>query len=102
MCPLPTHCRLEGPLRLSIRYAYAQEVECRLTIEGERCVPFLDQLNRSLNVTLDSRLSEANVGLQVSYVDRQSFIGQQIGSSQFQLLLFGRFQLSSDLLMSAG
>lgn len=94
--------RLDGPVRMSLRYAYSQEVECRLTVEGSRCVPFLDQLNRSVNLTMDSRVSEADVGLQVSYVDRRSHIGQRIGASQFQLLLFGRFQLSSTILGAAG
>lgn len=90
--------RLDGPVRLSVRYAYSQDVECRLTAEGSRCVPFVDQLNRSVNVTMDSRVSEADVGLQVSYVDRRSHIGQRIGASQLQLLLFGRFQLSNTIL----
>ncbi len=93
--------RLDGPLRIALRYAYAQEVECRLTAEGERCVPFVDQLNRSVNLTVDSRVSQADVGVQVSYVDRQSYIGQRIGSSQFQLLLFGRFQLAATVLGSS-
>jgi hypothetical protein len=35
------------------------------------------------------------VGLQASYVDRRSFIGTQIGSSQFQLGLFGQFNLQA-------
>ena len=96
--PVWLFARLDGPLRLSVRYAYAQDVECRRTTANARCVPFIDQLNRSVNLTLDSRLSDADVGVQLSWVDRQSYIGQRIGSSQFQLLVFGRFALSSTVL----
>jgi hypothetical protein len=38
----------------------------------------------------------------MSYDDRQSFVGQQTGSTQFQLGLFGQLQFSAGTLPLAG
>jgi hypothetical protein len=55
------------------------------------CVPFVDQLNRSLNLAMDTRVGGLEVGLNASYVNRQSFVGQRTGSTQLQIGLFGQF-----------
>jgi hypothetical protein len=61
-------------------------------------VPFIDQLNRSLTLTLDTRISGLEVGLQGSYTDRQSFIGQRRGFTQLQVGIFGQFLIEAGAL----
>ncbi len=84
-----------SPVRLSILVGYVGERECRVPRNRPDCVPFIDQLNRSLTFTLDTRVSDLEVGVQGSYFDRQSFIGQRRGSTQFQLAVFGQFLIEA-------
>lgn len=84
-----------SPVRLSVLVGYVGERECRVPRNRPDCVPFIDQLNRSLTFTLDTRVSDVEVGIQGSYFDRQSFIGQRRGSTQFQLAVFGQFLIEA-------
>jgi hypothetical protein len=59
------------------------------------CVAFVDFLNRSVNLTLDTVISPLEVGLHLTYTNRRSFVGQHDGSTQFQLGLFGQFLFDS-------
>jgi hypothetical protein len=73
-------------------------MQCRFrqltTTPGEvPCVPYIDFRNRTLNFTIDTYISQMTVGLQMSYTGRKDFIGLQRASSQFQLGLFGEFNL---------
>ncbi len=86
------------PVRLSVLLSYVSERECRVPRNRTICVPFLDQLNRSLTFSLDTRLSDFDVGIQGSYFDRQSFVGERRGSSQFQLSVFGQFLIEAGVL----
>ncbi|MBI4540533.1 MAG: cell surface protein SprA [Gemmatimonadetes bacterium] len=79
------------PIQVSIRYSHANQQNCRVSTASEQCVPFIDQVIRGLQLTLDSTLSDMNVGVQMSLTDRQSFVGQRTGNSQFQLGIFGQF-----------
>jgi hypothetical protein len=79
------------PVRLSLLASYVDERECRVPAGRSECVAFVDQINRALSMTLDTQVSDFEVGLVASYVDRQSFVGQQRGSTQFQLSVFGQF-----------
>jgi hypothetical protein len=86
------------PLRLSVAFDSNAERQCRTA--GNRpapapCTPFIDHVSRRLNLTLSTLVSQLDVGLQGSYVDRRSFIGTQVGASQFQLGLFGQFNVQS-------
>jgi hypothetical protein len=83
--------RLDGPLRLSLQYQYTSELRCRELPSQSHCVAFVDFLNRSINLTLDTILSSLEVGLHFTYTSRRSFVGQREGSTQFQLGLFGEF-----------
>jgi len=87
--------RLDGPLRVSLGYQYASELECRISAGRSDCIAFVDYLNRSLNLTLDTVISPLQVGLHVTYVDRQSFVGRHEGSTQFQMGIFGQFLIDS-------
>jgi len=40
---------------------------------------------------MDTRVRDFEVGLQASFTDRQSFVGQRTGSTQFQVGLYGQF-----------
>jgi hypothetical protein len=87
-----------APLRLSLGYDSSAERQCR--IAGNRpppapCTPFIDHASRRVNLTFSTLLSQLHLGVQGSYVDRRSFIGTEIGSSQLQLGLFGQFNLQA-------
>ena len=43
-------------------------------------------------------MSDFEVGIQGSYFDRQSFVGQRRGSTQFQLSVFGQFLIEAGAL----
>jgi hypothetical protein len=60
------------------------------------CIPFVDYLNRSVNLTLDTTLLPLEVGVHLTYTDRQSFVGRHEGSTQFQLGVFGQFVIDSN------
>jgi len=90
--------RFPQPIGLSVRYDYEAERQCRLpsVYQGiEDCTPYVDSLNRRLDVTLDSWVSQLDVGIQLSYNDRRSFVGTRAGNSQFQLSVFGQFDFSA-------
>jgi hypothetical protein len=96
--PFGLHARIPEPLRLSLAFDYQAERHCRAAgnrPEPAPCTPVIDQMNRRLNLTLTTLVSQVDVGLQASYVDRRSFIGTQAGSSQFQLGLFGQFNVQA-------
>ena len=87
--------RLERPIRVILRYNYSAQSDCRLASGRESCVRFVDQLNRSLNMNVDTTIADIDVGFQLTFTDRQSFIGQQSGSTQFQIGFWGQFLFSS-------
>ncbi|MEZ4422838.1 MAG: hypothetical protein R3E98_05480 [Gemmatimonadota bacterium] len=94
--------RLIRPVSVSLRATYTRQEECRIVVGGDDCVPFVDQLNRSLSLTLDSSVQDMDLGLEFAYVDRRSFVGQRSGSTQFQLILFGQFQAQARLFADEG
>jgi hypothetical protein len=90
--------RLDRPVRFALLVSYVAERDCRTTAAREGCVPFVDQIRRSLSLNIDTSVGGFEVGLQMSYDDRQSFVGQRTGSTQFQLGLFGELQFSAGML----
>jgi len=90
--------RLDRPVRLSLLAGYTAERDCRTTATQEECVPFLDQIRRSLSVSMDTSIGDMELGVQASFDDRQSFVGQQNRSTQFQLGVFGQLQFSAGML----
>ena len=91
--------RLERPLTTSALYQFTSDRHCRTTAGGTDCVPFLDELIRSLMVRLETTVSGTDLRLQLSYTDRRSFVGLRSGSTQFQFGLFGRFVIADDALL---
>jgi len=90
--------RLDRPLQLSVLAAYTTERDCRSTVAQTQCVPFLDQLSRSLNFSVDTSVRGMEVGMQMSYDDRQSYVGQKSGSTQFQIGFYGQLQISAGVI----
>ncbi|MEJ2540164.1 MAG: hypothetical protein P8188_09360 [Gemmatimonadota bacterium] len=93
---------LGSPVRLSLIGSYGSERECRVPRARTECVAFVDQINRALSLALDTRVQDVLVGLQASFTDRRSFIGRRIGSTQFQLSVFGQFLLEAGNLLGQG
>jgi hypothetical protein len=91
--------RLTRPITMSALGQYSSDRNCRNTTTRAECVPFLDELIRSLVFRVETAVSRMDVRLQLSYTDRQSFVGLQSGSSQFQFGLFGRFVIADDTLL---
>lgn len=87
-----------APMRVTVSARYGDELECRLPDPDSPCVAFIDQLERDVALSLDSTVRDFQLGVRVRYLDRRSFVGQRAGSTQFQLNVFGRFLLTSDLL----
>ena len=82
---------LERPVRLALEWRYAAERDCREVMTKDGCIAFVDRLNRSLSLSLDTRLARLDIGMNAGYVNRQSFVGQRTGSTQLQVGLFGQF-----------
>ena len=90
--------RLAEPVRVSITYDYEQERQVRRTgprPEASPPTPFIDFLNRRVYLSASTLIARMDIGLQISYVDRRTFIGTQVGSSQFRLGLFGQFNMQA-------
>ncbi|MEX2472383.1 MAG: hypothetical protein WEA34_09405 [Gemmatimonadota bacterium] len=91
----PLAGRLDRPIDLSILAGYVSERSCRITRAGEECVAFVDQIRRTLSVSVDTSVGDFQVGMQLSFDDRQSFVGLQTGSTQLQLGVFGQLEFSA-------
>jgi hypothetical protein len=89
---------LDRPLHLSVIASHVRELECRATVALIACVPFVDQVTRSVGTTLSAMIQGFEVGIQSSWTDRQSFVGQRPGATQFQLGIFGQFQVQAGVL----
>ena len=87
-----------APLRITLSLRYLEEVRCRVTSRLSPCVAFIDELERDGSVSLDSTVRDFQLGVRLRYLDRRSFVGQQAGSTQLQLNVFGQFVLTSSLL----
>jgi hypothetical protein len=90
--------KLQNPITTSLSFIEDSQSRCRFRPQAndqDECVTFIDSRNRTINLNLDTALSDVTVGIRVNYTDRQSFVGTRTGSSQFQLALFGRFLFTS-------
>jgi hypothetical protein len=91
----PLAGRIDRPIELSVLAGYVSERTCRITRIGEPCVAFVDQIRRTLSVSLDTGIGDLAVGMQVSFDDRPSFVGQRTGSTQLQVGMFGQLEFSA-------
>lgn len=87
--------RIGGPLRIFLALEYAENTECRVVTGQDVCVDFIDQVNRSARLAVDTELSGLEVEAQVTVVDRRSFTGLGTGFSQFQVGVWGRMVFES-------
>ncbi|HSL70429.1 MAG TPA: hypothetical protein VK864_09315, partial [Longimicrobiales bacterium] len=92
--------KLRDPIQVNLSFREQSQRQCRFReLVGSTgttgCVPFIDFRNRSLNFVLETTLSELRIGMNMSYTDRQSFVGTRNGNSQFQLGLFGNFEMKA-------
>lgn len=90
---------LPHPLDLSLRYNYSSDDQCGIVARysSGSCMDFEGSLNRRLDLVLSTQLKDVNIGLQGSYIDRSTTIGTDPGSNQYQVRLFGSFNLRSNL-----
>jgi hypothetical protein len=58
----------------------------------------VEQVSRSLGLTLATVFQGLEVGLEGNYTDRQSFVGQRTGSTAFQAGLYGQFLFEAGVL----
>ena len=89
-----------APIHATLRWSYQARAQCRVVATGAGedpagCIPFVDYINREFGATLNTIVSQLTVGFQMSYIDRQSYVGIRNGSSQFQLVLFGEFNFAA-------
>jgi hypothetical protein len=87
--------RMQEPLRFSLVLSWSEMDECRVTVVGDQCVPFLEQVDRGANLAVDTRFGEVEVGGQLALSDRRSFTGLQTGFTQFQVAIWARMIFSS-------
>jgi hypothetical protein len=90
--------KLRNPITTSLSFIEDSQSRCRFRPQAsaeDACIAFIDSRNRTLNLNLDTSLSDITVGVRINYTDRQSFVGTRTGSSQFQFALFGRFLFTS-------
>jgi hypothetical protein len=85
----------------------SEQRQCRVSSSGlggtaAGCVAFLDFRNRTVNMTIDTNVSDLIVGMQLGYTARQDFVGIRRGNNQFQLGIFANFELPVGNLPGAG
>lgn len=87
--------QMREPLRVSLLVHQTRVDECRVVTGVDDCVPFVDQVNRGFNLSVDTRVSGMEVGGQLSLVDRRSFTGLRLGHTQLQVGIWGRLIFES-------
>jgi hypothetical protein len=106
--PLSRQGNFKNPIRVSLRFSQNDQKQCRqlggavLGEPGEgdgaaqpSCEPFSDLRIRNIDLTLGTDVPPFSVGLQGSWRDTQSELGQRPGSTQLEISLFGQFLLES-------
>ena len=96
--PDPLARRLDRPIQLLLIVTFSRDRNCRNTAAGETCVAFLDQVSRTASLSLNTSTGGMQLGVQISYDDRQSFVGQRTGSTQFQVGIFGQIDFAAGVL----
>jgi hypothetical protein len=91
----------DQPVRASLRFDQRTQHHCRVRAESVLCTPYVDAVHRSLDLTLETVVSDLDLGVQMSYIERTSRIGAGNGYGNFQLNLFARFQVAAGALPGA-
>ncbi|MDE0899531.1 MAG: hypothetical protein OSA81_10970 [Longimicrobiales bacterium] len=93
--PVAIARRLDRPISLSLIGAYRSDLNCRVTVTGDDCVAFIDLVTKTASMSMNTSVGGFEFGIQLSYDDRQSFVGQQTGSTQFQVGIFGQLDFAA-------
>ena len=103
--PLTTTGTFKNPVRISLRVSQDTQDQCRQLgaifaeqappeVEGEQlpaCEPFTDLRIRTIDLTVATDVVPFSLGLQGSWRDTQSELGQRPGNTQLNISLFGQF-----------
>ena len=93
--------RLKAPITVTVGFTQDAQRQCRFrqtfgeTTTAQECVPFIDFRNRAMNLNFQTIITDVTVGTQLSYTSRQSFVGTRNGNNQFQLMIFGEFNMTA-------
>jgi hypothetical protein len=104
--PLTSQGSFQHPIRISLRLAQDNQEQCRSLgnpfLEGSvlpeaqaSCEPFTDLRIRRIDLTVGTDLPPFVLGLQGSWRDTQSRIGQLAGNTQLEIILFGQFLIET-------
>ncbi|MGH7546055.1 MAG: hypothetical protein ACREKI_07725, partial [Gemmatimonadota bacterium] len=93
---------LRSPIRINLGYRRDDTDQCRaLGITSvdpetpESCSSFTDLTTQNIDLTVDTDVQPFTFGLQASWRDQQSEIGQRPGSTQLNVSVFARFLFQS-------
>jgi hypothetical protein len=103
--PLSTEGTFRSPVLISLRLSQDNQDQCRQLgaifsenappeVEESQlpaCEPYTDRTIRTVDLTVSTDVPPFSIGLQGSWRDTQSEIGQRAGSSQLEISLFGQF-----------
>ena len=85
---------LDRPITTALSLRFNADRNCRLTVGQGACVAFLDEIRREFNLRLDTAVDRMVLIVQMSFTDRQSFVGLGTGSTQFHFGVAGRFTIT--------
>jgi hypothetical protein len=97
--------KIKSPISTMLIFMQDTQRQCRFRPNAtldEGCVPYVDTSSRTVNLTMDTNLSDLTVGLRLSYTGRQNHVGTRNGTNQFQLGLFGQFNFSAGQFTGGG
>ncbi len=103
--PLSQQGRFRHPIRISLRFSQDKQDQCRQlgnpfepsdgTAAQALCEPFIDLRIRRVDLTVGTDMPPFVLGLQGSWRDTQSQIGQSPGNTQLEFSFFGQFLLET-------
>jgi hypothetical protein len=105
--PINREGSFRNPVRVSLRFSQNDQNQCRQLgaafaedppEAGEQlpeCEPFTDRTIKTVDLTVATDVPPFSLGLQGSWRDTQSQIGQRAGSTQLEISIFGQFLLET-------
>ncbi len=105
--PIKREGSFRNPVRISLRLSQNDQNQCRQLggafAEGPpeggeelpACEPFTDRTIKTVDLTVATDVPPFSLGLQGSWRDTQSQIGQRAGSTQLEISIFGQFLLET-------
>ncbi len=107
--PISDTGTFRNPIGILLRFSQNDQGQCRqlgaVFAEGTppeasgqdlpACEPFTDRRIRTIDLTVNTDVPPFTLGLQGSWRDTQSDIGQRPGSTQLEISLFGQFLLET-------